>query len=98
MNIQAMMKQAQAIQKNMMQAKEEIDNTTYENTTSFVTVSAKGTRKIEKIVINKDALDADDIEMVQDMLVVAINDVMKQIDEETEKKLGKYTQGMPGLF
>ena len=36
--------------------------------------------------------------MLQDILVVAINDAMKKIDKETEEKLGKYTQGMPGLF
>ena len=43
-------------------------------------------------------VENDEIEMLQDILVVAINDAMKKIDKETEEKLGKYTQGMPGLF
>lgn len=98
MNIQAMMKQAQAIQKEMMKAKDEIDSKTYTGTSSFVEVNVKGSKQIESITINKDNLDESDIEMLQDLLVVAINDAMKQIDKETEQKLGKYTQGMPGLF
>ena len=98
MNIGAMMKQAQAIQKEMMKAKEEIDSKTYEATSSFVTVKVKGNKEVESIIINKDSLDKDDIEMLEDIILVAINDTMKQIDKETEQKLGKYTQGIPGLF
>jgi len=98
MNIQAMMKQAQAIQKDMMKAKDEIDSKTYTGTSSFVEVKVKGSKVIESVTINKNELDESDIEMLQDLLVVAVNDAMKQIDKETEQKLGKYTQGMPGLF
>ena len=98
MNIQAMMKQAQAIQKEMMKAKEEIDSKTYTGNSSFVEVKVKGSKVIESVTINKTELDESDIEMLQDLLVVAVNDAMKQIDKETEQKLGKYTQGMPGLF
>ena len=86
MNIQAMMRQAQAIQKDMMKAKEEIDNKTFEASSSFVKVSMKGDKKIESISIEKEELNKDDIEMLQDMLVVALNDAMKHIDKETEQK------------
>ena len=96
MNIQAMMKQAQKLQKEMMSAKEEIDNKIFTGTSSFVTVNVKGTKEIVDIKI--DEKEIDDIEMLQDMLVVAINNAMKEIDKETEAKMGKYTQGMPGLF
>ena len=98
MNIQAMMKQAQAIQKEMMKAKDEIDSKTYIGISSFVEVKVKGSKQIESVTINKKELDESDVEMLQDLLVVAVNDAMKQIDKETEQKLGKYTQGMPGLF
>ena len=98
MNIQAMMKQAQAIQKEMMKAKDEIDSKTYTGISSFVEVKVKGSKQIESVTINKKELDESDVEMLQDLLVVAVNDAMKQIDKETEQKLGKYTQGMPGLF
>ena len=85
MNIQAMMKQAQAIQKEMMKAKEEIDNKIYEGNSSFVNVKVKGSKEIEAITINKEELTKDDIEMLQDIIVVAINDAMKQIDKDTEQ-------------
>lgn len=98
MNIQAMMKQAQKIQKDMMSAKEQIDNTVYEGSSSFVSVKVKGTKEIVEIKIDQESLDKDDIEMLQDMLMVAINEANKKIDKDTEAKLGKYTQGMPGLF
>ena len=98
MNIQAMMKQAQKLQKDMLSAKEEINNTIFEGKSSFVTVKVKGTKEIESIKIDAEAMEKEDIDMLEDMLLVAINDAMKQIDDMTEKKLGKYTQGMPGLF
>ena len=98
MNIQAMMKQAQKLQKDMMNAKDEIDNTEFEVTKSFVTVTAKGNKKIESIKIDIESLDKDEIEMAQDLIQVAINELMDKIDKETESKMGKYTQGMPGLF
>ncbi len=98
MNIQAMMKQAQKLQKDMMNEKEKIDKTEYTGSSSFVTVIMMGDKTIKEIKIDNDNLDKEEIEMLQDMLVVAINQAMKQIDEDTNKKLGKYTQGMPGLF
>ena len=55
-------------------------------------------KKIKEIMIEEKELSSDDIEMLQDMIVVAINDAMNKIDKETENKMGKYTQGMPGLF
>lgn len=98
MNIQAMMKQAQKLQKDMMNAKREIDETVFENTKSFVTVKAKGNKKIESIKIDIEKIEKDELEMVEDLILVTINELMDKIDDETERKMGKYTQGMPGLF
>ncbi len=98
MNIQAMMKQAQALQKNMMKEKENIDNTLFEEKSSFVTVTLLGNKTLKDIKIDKDQLDKEDIEMLQDMILVAINNAMNKIDAVTEEKMGKYTKGMPGLF
>lgn len=98
MNIQAMMKQAQKLQKDMMNAKAEIDKTEFESTSSFVKVKANGKREILEVKITAETLEKEDLEMLEDMVLVAVNDVMKQIEKETENKLGKYTQGMPGLF
>jgi DNA-binding YbaB/EbfC family protein len=98
MNMQAMLKQAQKLQKDMMNAKNEIDKMEFSNETSFVKVVAGGDKKIKSIQINKDSLDQDDIEMLEDIILVSVNDVLKQIEKVTEDKLGKYTKGMPGIF
>ena len=90
MNIQAMMKQAQKLQKEMMETKKIIDETVF--------TGEYGNKKIKEIMNEEKDLSSDDIEMLQDMIVVAINDAMNKIDKETENKMGKYTQGMPGLF
>ena len=98
MNIQAMMKQAQKLQKDMMSAKEEIDNKVFIGKSSMVTVEVMGNKLVKKVKIEAENLENDDLEMLEDMVLVAINDAMRQIDKETEEKMGKYTQGLPGLF
>ena len=95
MNIQALMKQAQTLQKDMMKAKEEIDNMTFIGKSSIVSVTVKGNKTITKVEINGD-ISNDDKEMIEDMLVVAINDAFKQIDSVTEQKMGKFSSMMPG--
>lgn len=97
MNMQAMLKQAQALQKDMMKVKNEIDNTEFVGESSFVKVTLKGTKEVTKVEIDSDSLDKDDIEVLEDMLVVAINEANKKIDEMTEKKMGKFGN-IPGLF
>lgn len=98
MNIQAMMKQAQQLQKNMMSEKNIIDGMEFEGRSSFVTVILYGTKKVKQIIIENDNIEKDEIEILQDMIQVAMNEALDKIDVETEKRLGKYTQGMPGLF
>ena len=98
MNIQALMRQAQTIQKDMMKAKEEIDNMTFTGTSSFVTVTVKGDKTVQKVTIDNDNISSDDKEMIEDMFVVAMNDALKQIDKVTEEKMGKFNNMMPGLF
>ncbi|MBR3362944.1 MAG: YbaB/EbfC family nucleoid-associated protein [Bacilli bacterium] len=98
MNIQAMMKQAQKMQKDMLKSKEEIDNTIFEGKSSFVSVEMKGTKELTKVKIDQESLDKDEIEMLEDMILVAVNEANKKVDQVTEEKMGKYTSGMPGLF
>lgn len=99
MNLQAIMKQAQAMQKDITKAKKEIDEMKFRVTQSFVTVTLRGDRTVEKVEIDSDTeLGKDDIEMLQDMIVVAINQAMKEIDKVTEQKLGKYSNAMQGLL
>ena len=98
MNMQAIMKQAQKMQKDMMTAKEEIDNMEFESKNSFVTIKGNGKKEIISVKIAADTLEKEDIEMLEDIILVAVNDINKQVDKITDQKMGKYTQGMPGLF
>ena len=98
MNIQAMMKQAQKLQKDMLSAKDEIEKKIFIGKSSLVTVEVMGNKKINKVSLNIEELEADDKEMLEDMILTALNDAMNQIDKETESKMGKFTNGMPGLF
>ena len=93
-----MMKHAQTLQKEMLKAKEEIDNTTFVGESSFVKVTVNGKKELVKIDISKDeGIEKEDIEMLEDMIVIAINNAMKQVDEMTEQKMGKFGN-MTGLF
>jgi DNA-binding YbaB/EbfC family protein len=98
MNMQAMLKQAQKLQKDMMNEKNKIDGMEFVAESSFVKVVASGDKKIKSVSISKEKLDTDDIEILEDMILVAVNDVLKQIEKVTEDKMGKYTKGIPGLF
>ena len=70
MNIQAMMKQAQALQKDMLKVKNEIDNSEFVGESSIVKITMKGNRNVTKVEINSDnTLEKDDIEMLQDMII-----------------------------
>ena len=95
MNIQALMKQAQTLQKDMMKAKEEIDNMTFIGESSFVKVEVKGTKEVVKVTINED-ISNDDKEMIEDMIVVALNQAFSEVDKTTEQKMGKFSNMMPG--
>ena len=98
MNMQAMLKQAQALQKDMLKVKDEINKTEFVGESSLVKVTLKGTKEVVKVEIQgDDTLEKDDIEMLQDMIVIAMNDAMKKIDKTTESKMGKFGN-IPGLF
>ena len=98
MNIQAMMKQAQQLQKKMMDEKKSIDSKFFTGKSSLVSITMTGDKKVTGVDINMDSIESDDKEMLEDMIMLAVNDAITQIDKETEAKMGKYTQGLPGLF
>lgn len=98
MNMQAMLKQAQKLQKDMLATQEEINNKEFIGKSSIVTIKMNGKKELLDVKIDTEKLEEDDVELLQDMITVAFNDAMNQINKETESKMGKYTQGMPGLF
>ena len=99
MNMQALMRPAQNLQKDMMKAKDEIDKTEFVGESSLVKITMKGNREVTKVEISKqDSLSEEDIEMLEDMILLAVNDANKKIEEFTNKKMGKFGNSMPGLF
>jgi len=97
-----MMKQVKKMQKQMEKAQEELKNKTVEASAGggMVTVIANGQKEIIDIKIKEEVVDPDDIEMLQDLILTAINDALKQVDEMVSQDLGKFTGGLniPGLF
>ena len=98
--MQALMKQAQNMQRDINNIKNELDNTVFEGKSSLVTVEAMGNKTIKSIKISEEAKEIvnDDISMLEDMILVAMNDAFSKIDKTTEEKMGKYSNMMPGLM
>ncbi|RLL41711.1 YbaB/EbfC family nucleoid-associated protein [Oceanobacillus piezotolerans] len=101
-NMNNMMKQMQKMQKKMMKAQDELFEMTFEASAGggMVTVQANGKKEITDVQIKEEVVDPDDIEMLQDLILAATNDVLKQIDEKTNDTMGQFTKGlnMPGMF
>ena len=98
MNMQAMLKQAQKLQKDMLDAQEKINESMFTGKSSIVTVEMNGKKELTNVKIDLEKIEEEDVELLQDMIMVSVNDAINQINKETEAKMGKYTQGMPGLF
>lgn len=99
MNLQNIMKQAQAMQKNMLAEKAKIDSKDYEGKSELVDVVMSGNRTLKKVNIkNKEDLTSDDIEILEDMIMIAVNDALKKIEKDINQKLGSQTGGLGGLL
>lgn len=99
MNLQALMKQAQAMQKNMVDSKNKIEAMTFEGNSELVTIKMNGKRQVLSVKIKEDAsLDKDDMEILEDMIAIATNDALKQIEKEINDKLGSQAGALGSLF
>ena len=97
MNINQLMQQAQKMQKDIRKSQEEVSKMTFTSKKDLVEVECDGNKKITKIVIDS-SVEKEDIEALEDMLLLAVNDVINQADKAMESKLGKYSSMMPGMF
>lgn len=91
-NMQAMMRQAQKMQQDAMKAKEELDSTVFVGTASgeMVTVEINGAYEMQAVKINPAAVDPDDVEMLEDLIVAAYNDAKNKADSAKSQKLGAF--------
>lgn len=100
-NMNNMMKQAQKLQKKMLEAQQDLATKTVEASSGggMVKVVANGAQKIESLVLEKEIVDPEDIEMLQDLVLAAVNDALKKSQEMVSAEMGKLTGGMniPGL-
>ena len=102
MNQMQMMKQAQKMQQDLLRMQEEMQTKEYEATAGggVITAVVNGQKELLRVTIDPEAVDPDDVEMLQDMVVAAVNEALRMAEEATEQEMGKLTGGlgMPGLF
>lgn len=101
MNMQMIMQQAKKMQAQLVKEQEELAKTEYEGNSSLVNVKINGKYEVLSVKINlpeEEAIEADDREMLEDMFMVAMNEAVKKVDADKEKKMGKYGQGLAGLM
>lgn len=101
-NMNNMLKQAQKMQQDMLKAQQEIEEKEIEASSGggAVTVKVSGKKELLSIKLSPEVVDPDDIEMLEDLITVAVNEGMRKADEESAKEMSKFTGGMniPGLF
>jgi len=101
-NMNQMMKQVKKMQEQMLKAQEELGTKTFEGTAGggVVAVTVNGHKKVLGVAIKPEAVDPDDVEMLQDLILTAVNDAMAKAEEVANKDMGKFTGGLkiPGLF
>lgn len=92
----ALMKQAQAMQSEMMQIQDSLAETIYTGNNggqNGVTVKINGNNEAQEIIIAEELMDPENREMLQDMLLIAFNDALDKANEDRDNRLGKFTQG-----
>ena len=102
MNQAAMMKQAQKMQQEMLRMQEEMENKTYTATAGggVVSASVNGKHEVVELKIDPEAVDPDDVEMLQDMVMAAVNEAMRTADADAANNMSRLTGGLNlgGLF
>ena len=95
-----LMKQAQKLQKQMEDMQKEMETKEFEASVGggAVVVKANGKKEIISINIKPEVVDPDDVEMIEDLILSAVNEVLRKAEDETANKMGKLTGGMGGLF
>ena len=102
MNMNQLMKQAQKMQQQMAEMQEELANKTLEVSSGggAVKVTVSGEKKILDLTISPDVVDPEDVEMLQDLVMSAVNEALRQMEESTSSEMSKLTGGLnlPGMF
>ena len=99
MNQAAMMKQAQKMQQDLMKMQEELEQQTYTAAAGggVVKATVTGKRELTEVIIDPEAVDPDDVEMLQDMVVAAVNEAMRKAEEASAQSMSRLTGGLGNL-
>jgi nucleoid-associated protein EbfC len=101
-NMNQLLKQAKKMQEEMLKAQEALGQQSVEGTAGggAVKIVMTGHRQVTAVNIDKEVVNPEDVEMLQDLIMAAFTDALNKVDELTNAELGKYTRGlnMPGLF
>ena len=98
MNINQLMKEAKKMQADMEKSQEELTEKEFDATAGggAVKVVVSGYKKIKSIKLQKDAVDPDDVEMLEDLILTCVNEALRKVDDAQAQALGKYN--IPGLM
>lgn len=99
-NMQQLMRQAQKLQEQMTKAQEELDERefTAQAGGGMITVTVTGKRELKALEIKPECVDPDDVEMLQDMILAAVNEALRTAEETRNNEMSKLAPGMGGMF
>ncbi|MCT4596492.1 MAG: YbaB/EbfC family nucleoid-associated protein [Vallitalea sp.] len=102
-NMNNLMKQAQKMQKKMQEMQEDLDTQTFEASAGggAVKVVVTGKKEVTKVTIDPEVVDEDDVEMLEDLILAAVNEALRTADEKVNKQMSNLTGGLNlpgGLF
>ena len=98
MNLNNLMKEAKKMQADIEKSQEELSQKEFEATSGggAITVKVTGSKEIKEIIIKKEVVDPEDLEMLQDLILTCTNEALRKVDAATEASMGKYN--IPGIM
>lgn len=98
-NMQGMMKKMKKMQKEMEEAQRKLSESEFEGSANndLVVVVVNGDKEVQRVTIKEDIVDPEDKEMLEDLVLLAMNDALSKVEAETEKVMGKYTKGLGNI-
>lgn len=98
-NMNNLMKQAQRMQRQMEESQKELETKEFTSKAGggAVSVTVSGSKEVKEVKIDKEVVDPDDVEMLEDLIVAAVNEAMKQVDEANQATMSKMTGGLGGF-
>ena len=95
-NMNSMLRQAQKMQQDMLKAQEELESKSYEASAGggVVTAVVSGKKELTQVTIDPEAVDPDDVDMLQDLIVAAVNEAMRKASDDAASQMSKLTGGL----